>query len=221
MIYNLGSNLKRFTRPVKQRCPLRWIAHRILLKPPVSVYVRMMKKNQRNIVLIGMPGVGKSTVGVLLAKQLGMGFIDTDIVIQSAEGQTLAQIIARHGISGFLQIESAHLLSLNLHQHVIATGGSAVYSQAAMTHLAQNGTVVFLDLALPQLRQRLNSLDDRGVTRKPGQNLNDLFSERQPLYQRYADLTIDCNDLNVEAVKQAICQKKPTLNCQLPPNLLE
>ena len=122
-----------------------------------------------------MPGVGKSTVGVLLAKQLGMGFIDTDIVIQSAQGRTLAQIIAREGISGFLEIEATHLLALNLDHHVIATGGSAVYSQTAMTHLAQNGTIVFLDLPLPHLRQRLSDLDDRGVTRKPGQNLDDLF----------------------------------------------
>lgn len=154
-----------------------------------------------------MPGVGKSTVGVLLAKQLGLGFIDTDIVIQSTQGQTLAQIIAVQGISGFLQIESNHLLSINLYNQVIATGGSAVYSQTAMAHLAQNGTVVFLDLSLPQLRQRLNDLDDRGVTRKPGQSLTDLFTERQPLYQRYADVTVACDDLDVEAVKQAICQK--------------
>lgn len=151
--------------------------------------------------------MGKSTVGVLLAKQLGMDFIDTDIVIQSAQGLTLAQIIAGHGIDGFLNIEADHLLTLNLSNHVIATGGSAVYSETAMTHLTQNGTVVFLDLALPQLRQRLNNLDDRGVTRKPGQNLDDLFNERQLLYQRYADVTVTCNDLGVEAVKQAICQK--------------
>lgn len=158
------------------------------------------------IILIGMPGVGKSTVGVLLAKQLGLGFIDTDIVIQSAQGQTLAQIIARQGITGFLRIESDHLLSINLDHQVIATGGSAVYSKAAMTHLAHNGTIVFLDLSLPQLRQRLNDLDDRGVTRKPGQCLADLFAERQPLYQHYADVTVACDDLDVEAVKQAICQ---------------
>ncbi len=151
--------------------------------------------------------MGKSTVGVLLAKQLGFDFIDSDIVIQSVQGQTLAQIIAAHGIDGFLKIESSHLLDLNLTGHVIATGGSAVYSEIAMDYLAKNGIVVFLDLALPQLRQRLNNLDDRGVTRKPGQNLNDLFSERQPLYQRYAHLTIDCNDLDVEAVKQAICRQ--------------
>jgi shikimate kinase len=152
-----------------------------------------------------MPGVGKSTVGVLLAKELGMDFIDSDIVIQSNQGQTLAQIINRQGVDGFLEIEASQLLTLNLVNHVIATGGSAVYKPAAMTHLAKNGTIVFLDLALPQLRQRLNDLDDRGVTRKPGQSLTELYFERQPLYQRYADVTIDCNHRDVEAVKRAIC----------------
>lgn len=154
-----------------------------------------------------MPGVGKSTVGVLLAKQLGMNFIDSDIVIQSNQDQTLAQIIARQGIEGFLNIEASHLLMLNLVNHVIATGGSAVYSKAAMTHLAQNGTIVFLDLPLPQLQQRLNDLDHRGVTRKPDQSLAELFEERRPIYQHYADVTIDCHHLNVEAVKQAICKQ--------------
>lgn len=160
-----------------------------------------------NIILIGMPGVGKSTVGVLLAKKLGLGFIDTDIVIQSTQDRTLAQIITKRGISSFLQIESNHMLALNLDNHVIATGGSAVYSQTAMSHLAQNGTVVFLDLSLPQLRQRLNDLDDRGVTRKPGQSLADLFAERQPLYQHYADVTVACDHLDVESVKHAICKQ--------------
>ena len=166
-----------------------------------------MGKNTSNITLIGMPGVGKSTVGVLLAKQLGMDFIDSDIVVQSAQGQTLAKIIARHGIDGFLKIEASQLLALNLINHVIATGGSAVYSKTAMNHLARTGTVVFLNLSLAHLRQRLNDLDDRGVTRKPGQSLADLFTERQPLYLRYAAVTIDCNDLDVEAVKQAVCKQ--------------
>lgn len=149
-------------------------------------------KKKTNIVLIGMPAVGKSTVGILLAKQLGTGFLDTDILIQTEEKQTLAEIIAEKGIPAFLAIEEKHLLRLDLENHVIATGGSAVYSETAMKHLAETGIIVYLEIGLDILNRRLSSLDDRGVIRAPGQDIQSLYFERTPLYNRHADIRISC-----------------------------
>lgn len=154
----------------------------------------------KNIVLIGMPGVGKSTVGVLLAKYSSRSFIDTDVYIQAGEGKRLCEIIAEQGIDEFRRIEERYILSLNLRSHVIATGGSVVYSDKAMRHLKTTGTVVHLDLSLPELEKRLSDLDERGVVRGPGQTLEELYREREPLYLRYADFTVNCNGLNMEQV---------------------
>lgn len=149
-------------------------------------------KKKTNIVLTGMPAVGKSTVGILLAKQTGTGFLDTDILIQTQEGKTLAEIIAEKGVLQFLQIEESYLNSIDLEHHVIATGGSAVYSETAMKHLAENGIIVYLEIGLDVLNRRLSSLDSRGVIRSPGQDIESLYFERTPLYNRYADLRIPC-----------------------------
>jgi shikimate kinase len=149
-------------------------------------------KGQRpNVVLIGMPASGKSTVGVLLAKALGCGFVDTDILIQSGENLRLDEIIRRRGVDGFRQTEGEWICRLAVDRHVIATGGSAVYCPSAMDHLAASGVVVFLDVPFAELEQRLGDLDARGVLYAPGQNLADLHKERLPLYRRWADITID------------------------------
>ncbi|MEW6358982.1 MAG: shikimate kinase [Planctomycetota bacterium] len=157
-----------------------------------------------NIVLIGMPGVGKSTVGVLLAKMTSRSFIDSDVVIQAREGRRLQDILDEEGTSVFRQIEERHILVLDLHRHVIATGGSVVYSDRAMKHLGVSGVIVHLDLPFDLLKKRITDLDSRGVVMEPGQSLRDLFNERQPLYRRYARVSIDCVGLTHEQVVEAV-----------------
>jgi len=154
--------------------------------------------DKRNLVLIGMPGVGKSTVGVLLAKALSRSFIDTDVYTQAQEGRRLQDIIDNEGLECFLDIEARHILSLECRDHVIATGGSVVYSAAAMRHLKASGIAVYMWLPLPQLQDRITNLDSRGVVMARGQTLENLFEERQPLYERYADLTVDCQGFRHE-----------------------
>jgi shikimate kinase len=146
------------------------------------------------VILIGMPGVGKSTVGVLLAKQMGLSFHDTDICIQATEGRSLQEIIDRDGVARFREIEERCVLALACRSHVIATGGSVVYSQRAMDHLGAMGIIVHLDLDARRLMARLGNLKTRGVLMAPGQNIADLYRERHPLYHRCAHLTIDCRD---------------------------
>ncbi len=157
-----------------------------------------------NIVLVGMPGSGKSTVGVILAKLLSYDFIDTDVLIQSSQRRALQDIVDRDGHLALRKIEEDTLLSLDLQHHVIATGGSAVYSAAAMAHLAAIGTVVFLDVELATLEARVDNLATRGLVRRPGQSLADLFAEREALYKRAADITINCTGMTQEAVCSAI-----------------
>ncbi len=164
------------------------------------------KPPQVNLVLVGMPGVGKSTVGVLLAKQLGYGFLDTDIYIQEREGRKLPGIIADRGIEGFKKCEERAILSLAPSAHVIATGGSVVYSRRSMQHLGLGGRIVFLDIAPGLLAQRLDNLDARGVVYAPGQTLSQLYRERHPLYVRYADITVVCDGLSPEEVKAEIIE---------------
>lgn len=143
-----------------------------------------------NLILIGMPTAGKSTAGVILAKMLGMEFLDTDLLIQKQTGQKLAQIIRDRGVEGFLQTEAAVLQSVEAENCVIATGGSAVYEEAAMRHLRELGKVVYLALDLETLRARLHHAKQRGVVLREGQTLEQLFAERAPLYETYADLTV-------------------------------
>ncbi len=159
---------------------------------------------ETNIVLIGMPGVGKSTIGVLLAKVMAREFIDTDVCLQGCMQRRLQEIIDTEGAAAFRRIEERHLLALDCRHHVIATGGSAVYSDPAMRHLKANGVVVFLDLPVAALARRLVNLATRGVVMNAGQSLESLYAERLPLYRRYADLAIDCRDLTHEGVVQAV-----------------
>ena len=164
----------------------------------------MLSRDNKNIVLIGMPGVGKSTIGVLLAKQLGYSFLDTDILIQAAEGKTLQELIQKHGISGFCDLEEQYILSVSVNSHVIATGGSVVYGKAAMGHLKSNSVIIHLNLSLDRLEKRLGDLDARGVAISPGRGLADLYAERHPLYLKYADHTVETDGLTPDGVVNQI-----------------
>jgi len=156
--------------------------------------------NKRNIVLIGMPGVGKSTIGVILAKVMSLHFIDTDVLIQVQEGRSLQEIIDNEGLDAFLCIEERTVLSLDCTKTVIATGGSVVYSTRAMGHLGSSGIIVHLDLPLNLIDERLKDFEDRGVVRRPGQGLKDLYDERLPLYRSYAGIGVDCSGKTHEEV---------------------
>ena len=157
-------------------------------------------KTRDNVILIGMPGVGKSTVGVLLAKRLKLAFVDTDIYIQTREGKSLQELIQLHGTDGFCDLEGNYILSLSATASVIATGGSVVYVQSAMEHLQAGGQIVHLDLELIRLQKRLDDIDARGVVIGPDQQLGDLYAERQPLYAKYADITIATDRLSPDQV---------------------
>ncbi len=151
-----------------------------------------------NIVLIGMPGAGKSTAGVILAKVLNYNFVDSDLVIQQKKKQRLRDLIAEHGIEKFKEIENEINASLNVHDSVIATGGSVIFGIEAMEHLKKIGTVVYLSLNYQNLQKRLGDLDARGVVHENGQTLLDIYNERSPLYEKYADIVIDENEHDIE-----------------------
>ncbi len=155
-----------------------------------------MTSKLNNITLIGMPASGKSTVGVLLAKRLGFSFVDVDIVIQEQEGRLLKDIIATEGQDGFLAVENRINAGLNVRHSVIAPGGSVIYGKEAMEHLKEISTVVYLKLSYESVEERLGNLVDRGVVLKDGMTLRDLYEERVPYYEKYADITIDENGLD-------------------------
>jgi shikimate kinase len=157
-----------------------------------------------NITLIGMPGVGKSTLGVVLAKVLGYEFLDSDLLIQKQEKKKLYEIIAESGIEGFQEIENRVNASIDTDQSVIATGGSVVYCKDAMEHLKSIGKVVYLEISLQALHKRLGNLEKRGVVLKDGQTLADLYKERIPLYEKYADLVINIEGKDLEESLQTI-----------------
>ncbi len=159
-----------------------------------------MDTRDKNIVLIGMPGVGKSTVGVLLAKALGRYFLDTDVLIQAIQGRSLQEIIDRDGLAAFCRIEEDYILCTDVANAVIATGGSVVYSEKAMRHLSDHGVIVHLDLPVEKIEQRIRNLPTRGVVMEKGQTIRSLYDQRQPLYRRYAQLTIDCTGKNHEQI---------------------
>lgn len=161
-------------------------------------------KIKENLGLIGMPAVGKSTVGVLLAKKLGFEFLDTDILIQTREQMTLAQIIEKKGLKPFLDIEASHLKALNCTRHVIATGGSVVYREKAMAHLARTTTLIYLAVDLDILMTRLLDVTARGVALEPGRGIENLYKERTPLYDHYGDLKIECESMTPAQVVAAI-----------------
>ncbi len=163
-----------------------------------------MKHTEENIVLIGMPGVGKSTIGVVLAKVLGYEFMDTDLLIQKRTGMVLSKIIQKEGTDGFMKIENEVNASIETERTVIATGGSVVYCGEAMEHLKSIGTVIYLKLSLQSLSRRLGNLRGRGVVLKDGQTLKQLYDERIPLYEQYADITIEEENLDLESTLQII-----------------
>ncbi|MDD7740951.1 MAG: shikimate kinase [Fusicatenibacter sp.] len=160
--------------------------------------------NKRNIILIGMPGVGKSSIGVILAKTLGYEFVDTDLVIQKKENRLLREIIAEEGDERFLEIENEVNATLEADRCVIAPGGSVIYGQEAMEHFQKIGTIVYLKLSYEELKKRLGNLKGRGVVLKEGQTLQELYEERVCLYEKYADLVVDEENKDIEATLQAI-----------------
>jgi shikimate kinase len=158
----------------------------------------------QNIVLIGMPGVGKSTVGVILAKHLSKAFVDTDLLIQNRRRQLLQEILDRHGYVTLREFEEQEILRLRVHNAIIATGGSAVYSERAMTHLKANGTIVYLKLGAAELLKRINNFATRGIAMAEGQSFPELYREREILYNQYGQIVIDCADKTHEQVVEAI-----------------
>ena len=164
-------------------------------------------RDMKNIVLIGMPGVGKSTAGVVLAKVLGYEFIDADLIIQQQEGKLLREIIAEVGTDGFIEVENRVNSQIEVEKSVIATGGSVVYGKEAMQHLREIGTVVYLKVSYDILEKRLHDIKGRGVVLKDGQDLRGLYEERVPLYEKYADITVCEDNLNVEQTIEKITEQ--------------
>ena len=160
-----------------------------------------------NIVLIGMPGVGKSTVGVILAKVMGYQFLDADLVIQEQEGKLLREIIEVVGTDGFIQVENRVNAGLKCNKTIIATGGSVIYGREAMEHLKEIGTVIYLEVSFPTLEKRLSDIKGRGVVLKEGQTLYDLYKERTPLYEKYADVRVLEEGLSVEETVEQLMEK--------------
>ena len=159
-----------------------------------------------NVVLIGMPGAGKSTLGIVLAKILNMNFIDADLVIQNQCDKTLQKIIDAMGPEGFIQVENQVLSEIIAENSAIATGGSAVYSDEAMRHLSTLGPVVYLKISFDELKNRLRDLQERGVVLKGGigMSLRELYDERKPLYEQYAEITVDVDDLSITAAARKV-----------------
>jgi len=161
----------------------------------------------KNIVLIGMPGSGKSTLGVILAKTLGVEFIDTDILIQKTKGRLLQDMIEQDGITAFLDIERDTILSLNVTNTVVATGGSAVLREQSMQHLKNNGVIVWLSLPCSIIERRVNNITTRGIAAKKGEDIRDIYRARQPFYEKYCDIEIDCKGNSVEKNVSLILKK--------------
>ena len=163
-----------------------------------------------NVILLGMPGAGKSTLGVVLAKVLGYEFLDSDLLIQKQEKKRLSRIIEEKGTDGFMAVENRVNASIETEHTVIATGGSVVYCDEAMEHLRSIGKVVYLKLSLQAVSRRLGNLKGRGVLLKDGQTLQDLYEERTPLYEKYADIVVDEEGKDLEASLQALLETLQT-----------
>ena len=165
-----------------------------------------MTTGRDNVTLIGMPGAGKSTVGVVLAKILGKDFVDTDLLIQAEQGRTLQSIIDEVGPENFIEVENDVLSRVDAENSIISTGGSAIYSDEAMRHLAEIGPVVYLQISYESLCERLSDLQERGVVLKGGMgmSLRELYDERLPLYERYAGITVNVDDLSITAAARKI-----------------
>lgn len=166
----------------------------------------------KNIVLIGMPACGKSTIGVLLAKSLGFRFVDTDLIIQQDTGRLLQEIIDNEGLDAFCIAEERAICSVNEAENtVIATGGSAVYSRTAMLHLKEIGLVYYLSLPVPEVEKRLYNIKSRGIAMRKGDTISDVFERRRRLYEEYADITIDCLGKSLEETVSEITDYHRTI----------
>jgi shikimate kinase len=158
----------------------------------------------KNIVLVGMPSAGKSTIGIILAKVLGYQFLDSDLLIQEQEKELLKDIIDKRGIDGFLAIENQINREIDTDHTVIATGGSVIYGVEAMEHLQETGVIVYIKLTLQTISERLGNIKQRGVVLRKGQTLKMLYEERCPLYEKYAHITVDGENLNTEELMENI-----------------
>ncbi len=163
-----------------------------------------MQKKKTNIVLIGMAGAGKSSVGEILAQSMRLHFVDVDTLIEEDQNAPLQQVLESHGIPGFRKLEEAVILAMQQQKHVIATGGSAIYSEAGMAHLKQSSVFVLLDVPLPILQQRVGNFSSRGLVKAADQSFEQLFAERLPLYQKHADCIVSCDGKPVETICQLI-----------------
>lgn len=159
-----------------------------------------------NLTLIGMPGAGKSTIGIILAKNLSLGFIDTDVLIQINRQKSLQQILEESRHLGLRAIEEEEILKLNVSRHVIATGGSAAYSDKAMTHLKAMSTIIFLEVSFDEIERRIRNFDSRGIAKAKNQTFRELYDERQVLYRKYAELTVACDGMDQEGIAVFIAQ---------------
>ncbi len=159
-----------------------------------------------NLTLIGMPGAGKSTIGIILAKNLGLGFIDTDVLIQINRQKTLQQILDESDHLNLRAIEEEEILKLNVNRHVIATGGSAAYSDKAMLHLQRISTIIFLEVSFGEIERRIRNFATRGIAKAKNQTFRELFDERQVLYNRYAEMTVHCDGLDQEEIAFHVAQ---------------
>lgn len=175
------------------------------VKKDIPVNIRI--NPETNIILIGMPWSGKSSMGVVLAKFLARPFLDTDIVIQTGERRALQDIIEQEGVDALRTIEERYILNLVCQRHVIATGGSVVYSNAAMNHLKQIGCCVYLQVPLPELELRATGIEQRGLIRAPGQGLAELYAERTPLYEHYADIAVHCGNMSQSQVLEKLLKQ--------------
>ena len=164
-------------------------------------------KNAKNITLIGMPGAGKSTVGVVLAKIMGYEFIDSDLVIQKQTGKLLHEIISENGNKGFIEVENEINSKLEVENSIIATGGSVVYCKDAMKHLAEISTIVYIKLSYEEIKKRLGDLEERGVVLDDGETLKQLYDERVVLYEKYADVIFDAEGQGIQESASGIAKK--------------
>lgn len=159
-----------------------------------------------NLTLIGMPGAGKSTVGIILAKDLSFGFIDTDVLIQINQQKSLQEIIDESDHLHLRKIEEGEIVKLNIDRHIIATGGSVPYSEVSMTHLTKISTIVFLKASYEEIERRIHNFETRGIAKAKDQTFRELFAERQILYEKYAEITVDCDELNQDEVAMEVAR---------------
>lgn len=167
---------------------------------------------KENIVLVGMPGAGKSTIGILLAKALNYGFIDTDLLIQISQRKKLYEIISEVGILEFIKIENETLSRIKERNKIIATGGSAIFGKEAMQNLKKQGTVVYIKLSYEEINRRVTNIKTRGIVMKEGKTLEDVYVERTPLYEQYADIVVDCEGLNIEETVEKVIDRLDKLD---------